>query len=99
MILEKAVLDVIPGQQTEFEAAFKNAQNIISAMPGYVEHQLQKCIEKDNRYLLLVKWKTLEDHTLGFRQSAEYQDWKAMLHHFYSPFPEVEHYKTVIDIR
>jgi heme-degrading monooxygenase HmoA len=95
MILEQAVLDVIPGQQADFEKAFKQAQVIISSMPGYIEHQLQKCIEQDNRYLLLVKWQTLEDHTIGFRQSAQYQDWKNLLHHFYDPFPTVEHYRLV----
>ncbi|MGJ8681529.1 antibiotic biosynthesis monooxygenase family protein, partial [Paraglaciecola sp.] len=56
MILEQAILDVRTGQQDEFEAAFNKAQHIICSMPGYIEHQLQKCIEKENRYLLLVKW-------------------------------------------
>jgi heme-degrading monooxygenase HmoA len=65
-------------------------------MPGYISHDLHKCIETDGRYLLLVKWQTLEDHTVGFRQSAEYQQWKNLLHHFYQPFPEVEHYQIVL---
>lgn len=95
MILESAILDVIPGQQADFEKAFTQAQEIISSMPGYVEHQLQKSIEQESRYLLLVKWQTLEDHTIGFRRSAEYQEWKALLHHFYDPFPNVEHYSLV----
>lgn len=95
MILEQAVLDVISGKQQEFESAFKQAQLIISSMDGYIHHQLQKCLEKDNRYLLLVQWQTLEDHTLGFRGSPEYQQWKALLHHFYDPFPEVEHFQLV----
>jgi len=92
MILEVAILDVKQGQEKEFELTFKKAQKIISSMQGYVSHQLQKCIEKDNRYILLVNWKTLEDHTVGFRQSEPYKQWKKLLHHFYSPFPEVEHY-------
>ncbi|WP_239024125.1 antibiotic biosynthesis monooxygenase family protein [Paraglaciecola marina] len=62
---------------------------------GYIDHQLQRCLEKDNRYLLLVRWQTIEDHTLGFRGSPEYQQWKALLHHFYDPFPEVEHFQLV----
>ena len=97
MILEVAVLDVKPGQSQEFESAFSEAQTIISSMRGYLSHQLQRCIEKPNRYILLVTWETLEDHTQGFRGSAEYQEWRRLLHHFYDPFPEVEHYRLVVD--
>ena len=95
MILEQAVLDVKPGQAQAFEAAFAEAQRIISASPGYLSHELQRCVERPNRYLLLVRWRNLEAHTVGFRQSAPYQRWKALLHHFYDPFPTVEHYERV----
>ena len=95
MTLEVAVLDVKPGLAPEFEAAFEKAQSIIASMPGYQSHQLQRCLENDNRYLLLVNWRCLEDHTVGFRQSARYQEWKALLHHFYDPFPTVEYYEAV----
>ena len=95
MILEVAILDVKPGQEEEFEAVFGKAQAIISAMHGYVSHQLQKCIEKSSRYILLVSWETLEDHTVGFRESKQYEEWRALLHHFYEPFPDVEHYTSV----
>ena len=97
MILEVAMLDVKPDETTEFEAAFNKAQKIISSMNGYASHQLQKCLENPNRYILLVNWQTLEDHTIGFRESDEYQQWRAMLHHFYYPFPTVEHYETVFE--
>jgi heme-degrading monooxygenase HmoA len=92
MILEVAILDVIPGKTAEFEACFRSAQEIISSMKGWRSHQLQHCLEHSNRYLLLVYWDNLEDHTIGFRESAGYQEWKKMLHPFYSPFPVVEHY-------
>jgi len=95
MILEQAVLDVKPGEARAFEAAFAEAQRIISASPGYLSHELQRCIERPNRYLLLVRWQSLEAHTVGFRQSAPYQRWKALLHHFYDPFPTVEYYERV----
>ncbi len=95
MILESAILDVRPGLEQEFEAAFEKAQSIISGMEGYVSHQLHRCIERSNRYLLLVNWDSLEDHTVGFRESDEYQDWRGRLHHFYEPFPEVQHYESV----
>jgi heme-degrading monooxygenase HmoA len=94
-ILEVAILDVIPGQESAFETAFREAQAIISSMPGYISHELQRCIEDESRYLLLVKWQTLEDHTLGFRGSPEYQRWKDLLHHFYDPFPTVKHFQSV----
>lgn len=97
MILEIAILNIKPGLNQEFETAFAKAAKIISAMPGYVNHDLQKCLEVDNQYLLLVNWQTLEDHTVGFRQSKEYQTWKELLHHFYAPFPTVEHYKTILN--
>ena len=93
MILEVAILDVIPGREADFEAAFAQAQQIIRARAGYLGHELQRCLEKPSRYVLLVRWQSLEDHTIGFRQSAEYQQWKALLHDYYDPFPEVEHYQ------
>ena len=96
MILEVAVLNVRLGMGGAFEEAFRQASSIISAMPGYISHQLQRCIEVPNRYVLLVNWETLEAHTVGFRGSPEYQDWKRMLHHFYDPFPIVEHYESVL---
>lgn len=96
MILEVAVLDVRPGESEAFEAAFRQAQAIIASMPGYRSHQLQRCVENADRYLLLVEWDTLEAHTVGFRQSAEYQRWKELLHRFYDPFPTVEHYVRVV---
>jgi heme-degrading monooxygenase HmoA len=96
VILEVAVLDVKPGLTTEFETAFKTASAIIATMPGYISHELQRCIETANRYILLVRWQTLEDHTIGFRQSPQYQQWRSLLHHFYEPFPVVEHYVAVL---
>ena len=95
MILEIAILNIKPGLNSEFEAAFATAQSIIAAQSGYLSHELQKCLEAENRYLLLVKWEKLEDHTQGFRGSAEYETWRQLLHHFYDPFPEVEHYRLV----
>ena len=95
MILEVAILNVIPGREAEFEAAFRQAQAIIASMKGYRSHDLRRCVEAGNRYVLLVQWDSLEDHTVGFRGSAGYQEWKRLLHHFYDPFPVVEHYAGV----
>ena len=95
MILETAVLKVRPHEADAFEAAFAQAQLIISSMPGYGGHQLHRSLECPHQYLLLVLWQRLEDHTLGFRGSPEYQRWKDLLHHFYDPFPTVEHYRLL----
>ncbi len=97
MILEVAVLNVKPGLEQEFEQVFSEAQLIIASMPGYLSHQLQTCLENSSRYLLLVNWEKLEDHTVGFRESAQYQRWSALLHHFYDPFPSVEHYQVLVE--
>jgi heme-degrading monooxygenase HmoA len=97
MILEVAILDVKAGQEREFETTFKQASGIISSMPGYLSHQLQRCVEKENRFILLAQWETLEAHTVGFRGSEQYQEWRKLLHHFYDPFPTVEHYEMVFE--
>jgi len=95
MVLEVAILNVIPGLEDEFLKAFSIAQRIISRMAGYISHQLKRCVENASRFILLVEWEKLTDHTEGFRGSKEYQEWKKMLHHFYDPFPVVEHYADV----
>ena len=95
MILEAAPLQVRPGQSQAFEAAFREAQAIISSMKGYRSHQLQRCIEREGHYLLLVEWDSLADHEEGFRKSPQYLEWKKLLHHFYDPFPTVLHYERV----
>lgn len=95
MILEVAILDVRPGLSEQFEKAFTEASAIIGGMPGYAGHELRRCLERPDRYVLLVRWRKLEDHTEGFRGSPQYREWKALLHHFYDPFPVVEHYERV----
>jgi heme-degrading monooxygenase HmoA len=95
MVLEQALLPVKPGQESEFEAAFEQAKTIISAVPGFRSLTLSRCIERPQTYLLLVEWERLEDHTERFRGSADYQRWRSLLHHFYEPFPTVEHFDPV----
>ena len=95
MILEVAILNVIKGKEKQFERDFKKARQYISSIQGYIGHTLRKCIEQENKYILLVDWENLEDHTIGFRQSEQYLKWKKLLHHYYEPFPTVEHFKTI----
>ena len=92
-ILELALLDVRAGEEAAFETAFARARGLIAASPGHLGHELQRCIEQPGRYLLLVRWRKLSDHTEGFRGSAAYQEWRRLLHHFYDPFPEVFHFR------
>jgi heme-degrading monooxygenase HmoA len=95
MVLEAAMLKIKLGFEQDFEMAFREASLIISSMKGYLSHQLYRCHEVEGKYLLLVEWETLEAHTIGFRESPEYQAWKKLLHHFYEPFPTVEHFELV----
>lgn len=92
MIVEFAILSVRPGQGPAFERAMAEARPLIAATPGFLGLEVRPCLEAAGRYLLLVRWRTLEDHTEGFRGSERYARWKALLHHFYDPFPVVEHY-------
>ena len=97
MVLEHALLTVIPGQENDFEAVFAEARSIISAAPGFAHLTLSRCLERPNVYLLLVGWEQLEDPTVGFRGSEGYERWRRLLHHFYDPFPTVEHYEQIFD--
>jgi heme-degrading monooxygenase HmoA len=96
VILEHALLSVEDGEQDAFEAAFGQATELIAGMPGFGRLTLSRCLERANTYLLLVEWGRLEDHTRGFRGSPQYQEWRALLHRFYEPFPTVEHFEPVL---
>jgi heme-degrading monooxygenase HmoA len=96
VITELAILNVCAGLSSEFELAFAKAKELIVCQKGYINHTLTRCIEVEDRYLLLVNWEALEDHTVGFRTSSEYKQWSAMLHGFYDPFPTVEHYQGLV---
>ena len=95
MVLEVAILNLRPGSSEAFEAAFAEARSILAASPGHRRHELRRCVEAADRYLLLVWWDSLEHHTEGFRRSAGYERWRELLHRFYEPFPTVEHYVDV----
>ena len=92
MILEHALLPVIAGREEEFVAAFAQARPIIESTPGFLSLELHRGLERPNEFLLLVRWETLEAHTVGFRGSPAYARWRELLHHFYDPFPEVIHF-------
>ena len=94
MIHEFARLHVIPGQEQAFEAAFDQAQHIIAAMPGFLGLNLYRQYPDGAPYVLHVRWESVEAHRDGFRASPQYQQWKALLHHFYDPFSTMEYFET-----
>ena len=99
MITEHAVLEVIRGQETDFVETMDRARTLIARSPGFISLRVERCMERPNCFLLLVEWETLEAHTEGFRGSEAYREWRALLHHFYDPFPVVEHFETVVSER
>ena len=97
MIIEHVILPVAPERSAEFESAFARAKGIISASAGFRRLSLSRGIESPGQYLMIVEWESLEAHTEGFRGSPAYNEWRALLHHFYDPFPVVEHFTPVSD--
>jgi heme-degrading monooxygenase HmoA len=93
MILELAMITVRPSTESEFERVFPTAVRLISASPGYVSHELRRSIETPNRYALTIRWRTLEDHTLGFRGSPAFSEWRTQLAPFLAGPPVVEHFQ------
>jgi heme-degrading monooxygenase HmoA len=92
MIVECAVLNIRKGKSREFEAAFTKARGLMEATPGFQKLELRACVETTDRYLLLVWWGSVESHTVGFRQSPRYEEWRTTIHPFFEPFPTVQHY-------
>ncbi len=95
MVLEAVTLQIRAGEHDAYEAAFAKAKHIIATVPGFQHLELSRSVETPGRYLLLIGWNRLEDHTVGFRESPEYERWRGLLHHFYESFPDVEHYEQI----
>lgn len=95
MILEQAILPIRPGREADFEAAIRQARPLVADMPGFMDIRVLRGIESPSHYLLLVEWDSVEAHEVNFRQSPNYQQWRELLHHFYDPFPTVEHYAPI----
>jgi heme-degrading monooxygenase HmoA len=91
-VLEQATLHVRPGRESAFEGAFGQARSLIEATEGCLAVRLLRGIESSSTYLLLVEWRSVEDHEVGFRGSPRYERWSELLHPFYDPFPLVEHF-------
>jgi heme-degrading monooxygenase HmoA len=95
MVREHALLPVIPGQESAFEAALAQALPLVSASPGFIGLSVSRGVESPSHYLLLVEWTDVEAHNVGFRGSAAYGQWRSLLHRFYDPFPDVQHFTDV----
>jgi heme-degrading monooxygenase HmoA len=93
MILEIAQIDVKPGMEAEFEAGVAKATPLFQHAKGCGGLELQRSIEKPSRYRLFVRWETLEDHTVAFRGSEDFQEWRRLVGHCFERPPEVEHTK------
>ncbi len=93
MILEIATIDIKPGTNADFEHNLGLAQSVISRSPGYLGHQFQHCVEQPNRYVLLIRWESLEAHTIGFRESALFQEWRGLIGEFFESKPDVQHFE------
>jgi heme-degrading monooxygenase HmoA len=98
MILELATVDIKQGTNKDFEAALEKAQFVISKSKGYIGHQFQKCMEQDNRYIFLIKWQTLEDHTKSFRESELFKEWRALIGSYFENTPLVRHYELKFEM-
>jgi heme-degrading monooxygenase HmoA len=106
MVLELAIIEIKHGTNTAFEQNLEKAQYVISKAEGYISHEFQKCMERDNRYILLIKWTSLEAHigdaanggTEGFRGSELFKEWRGLIGQFFDGPPLVEHYELKFDM-
>ena len=91
-VIEHALLPVRAGSEDAFEAAVAEAKPLIEASPGFISLKICRPTATGQAYLLLVEWSSIADHRDGFRQSNRYQQWRALLHRFYDPMPEVSYF-------
>ena len=96
MILELADIRIHPGQQAAFEEAIQRGVNeVISTAKGFQGYKVNKGIENPERYILQIFWETLENHTIDFRQSAAFGEWRAIVGSFFAVAPTVEHFNLL----
>ena len=96
MVIEHVLLAVISGQEAAFETAMVKAGGIVATVPGFISLSVRPSLEQKGQYLMLIEWESVDAHKEGFRKSTAYQDWKALLHHFYDPIPTVNYYGDTI---
>ena len=95
MVLERAQFRILPGREEEFEQAFAQAKRLLAGSRGFLGATLSRGVESSSTYLLLVEWQTLEDHTVGFRESPAFGEWRGLIGHLFDGAPDVEHFAQV----
>ena len=96
MILELADIRIHPGQQASFDAAIQRGiADVVSKAKGFEGYKVNKGIESPERYILQIFWATLENHTIDFRESPAFADWRAIVGPFFAGPPTVEHFELV----
>lgn len=95
MILELAIVNIKEGSNDDFEAALNKAKDVICLSKGFIKVEFKKCIENDEQYIFLIYWQTLEDHTIGFRESELFIEWRALIGPFFYKLPLVLHYQEI----
>ncbi len=96
MILEVADIRITPGRQAEFDRAILHGlDTVVSRARGFRGYKVNKGVESPERYLLMIFWNTLEDHTVGFRQGPLFAEWRAIVGPFFAAPPVVEHFTLV----
>lgn len=93
MVLELAIIDIKTGANADFEYNLGLAQQVLQKAEGYLSHEFQRCIERENRYILLIKWISLEAHTIGFRTSELFVQWRGYIGQYFESPPQVEHFE------
>jgi heme-degrading monooxygenase HmoA len=95
MILERAVIHVLPAQEAEFEAAISEARGVIAQSPGFRSLRLLRGVERPRDYLMLVEWDSIEDHTVGFRESRLFHQWRGLIGRFFDGEPNIQHFEPL----
>ena len=96
MVVEIAQIEIKPGLEAEFEAGVKKAVSIFQRARGCSGMELHRSVEKPQRYRLFVKWETVENHTVDFRGSEDFQEWRKLVGHCFASPPEVEHTREAV---
>ena len=95
MILEVAIMKIKPEMLQQFEAVFPKAAAIVASIPGYISHEMVRCVETKGKYHLLIRWENIDAHLVNFRQSPKFQDFRALVGGFFAEPPVAEHFEAI----
>lgn len=95
MVLEVTAFHIKPGMKNDFESRFRQASDLLARAPGYVRHELHKCVETDEKYLMMVQWRSIKHRAVFVDQSTHYAEWRALLDPLLDGEPVAEHYVSI----